>query len=83
MDSVPRIYSSVTDSFSIKQCVVLPYGPKWFAARVEGVISHSNKVEVLYLDLSDQHETFIESDEPQCCEFLDSQLFTRIHYIFS
>ena len=54
MESVSRFRSTVTDSFSIRQYVVLPYGPKWFAAQVEDVSPQSNEVELLNLDSSDQ-----------------------------
>ena len=92
---VPRIRSSEIDFFSIDQFVVLPYGPKWFAAQVVSVSAESNEVEVRYFDSSDGYKSFIESDEPQCWEFSsrilmklsDPQLVrtssTRFCYTFS
>ena len=49
MGSVSRICSSVTDSFSLGQCVVLPYGLNWLAAGVEDVTPQPNEVQILYL----------------------------------
>ena len=94
MGSVPRIRSSEIDSFSIHQFVVLPYGPKWFAAQVVNVSAESNEVEVRYFDSSDGYNSFFPSDEPQCWEFssrilmklsdpqLECTSSTRFHYTF-
>ena len=65
MGSVSRICSSVTDSFSLGQCVVLPYGLNWLAAGVEDVTPQPNEVQILYLYLS-VHKTFIVSEKLQC-----------------
>ena len=63
MGSVPKVNHSSTDSFSIEQVVVLPYGPKWFAVLIVDESTDTNEIEVSYLESTDHYKRFTWSDE--------------------
>ena len=77
--SVPRVRSVATESYSTDQFVVLPFGPKWSAAKIVDVSTETKEIEVSYLESSDQYKTFTWSDEPKCWEFQSRILMKLSH----
>ena len=77
MGSVPHVFqhNTITD-ISVNQFVVVPFGPKWFVAKVVEVSTSLAEVQVEYLETADNYATFQWSEEPLCWEFTSQILMS-------